>query len=112
MKANVEISPSQTNQQFLQPSESADISHKINIQIQQINRNRVDSRFLSLPACVVKGIFNGLEPISTLQPSLDLSGLAGGGQPHHGSSSHAVTQDTTIGSASKLQRTADMITLK
>lgn len=113
MEADVEISPSQTNQQFLQPSKSADISHKINIQIQQINRNRVDSiRFLFLPACVVKGIFNGLEPISTLQPSLDLSGLACGGQPHHGSSSHAVTQDTTVGSASKLQRTADMVTLK
>lgn len=74
----------------------------------------MDERQLSLllPACVVKGIFDGLEAIRTLQPGLDLSSLAGGGQPHHGSSSHAVAKDTTVGSASELQRPADMATFE
>lgn len=65
-----------------------------------------------LPAGVVKGLFDGLEPISALQPRLDLSSLAGRGQLHHGSSSHAVTKNTTVGSASKLQRTANIAIIK
>lgn len=67
-------------------------------------------RVAFLPACIVEGIFDGLEAIRSVQPSLDLSSLAGGGQPHHGSSSHAVAKDTTVGSASKLQRPAHMAT--
>lgn len=111
MEADVEISPSQTDQQFLQPSKSADINRKRTFSMQRRTKSGAESvRVLLLPACMVEGIFDGLETIRSLQPSLDLSSLAGGGQPHHGSSSHAVTKDTAVGSASKLQRPADMVT--
>lgn len=111
MEADVEIPPSQTDQKFLQPSKSANNTvNNINMAMQQY-RSCQPQISLLLPACAVKGIFGGLETIRRLQPSLDLSSLAGGGQPHHRSSSHAVTKDTTAGSASKLQRPADMATL-
>lgn len=60
-------------------------------------------RFPVLPACVVEGVFDDLKTICALQPGLDLSCLAGRGQPNYGSSSHTVSQDTTAYSASQLR---------
>lgn len=100
MEADVEIPSSQTDQQLLQPSKSADINRKRTCSETAWAASGVSF----LPAGVVKGVFDGLEAVSTLQPRLDLRCLAGRGQPHHGSSRHAVAKDTADGSASKLQR--------
>lgn len=66
-----------------------------------------DFRRWLLPACVIESLFDSLKTVSALQPGLDLSSLAGRGQPHHRSSSHAVGQDATVGSTSQLESAQD-----
>lgn len=70
----------------------------------------VHGSFQVLPAGVVKGIFDGLKSVCALQPGLHLSGLAGRGQPDYRASSHAVSHDTTAGSASQLRHNRDRAT--
>ena len=60
--------------------------------------------FKFVPASVVKSFFDGLKTINALHPGLYLSSLTSRGQPHYWSSSHAVSQDTTAGSTSKLKQ--------
>ena len=56
----------------------------------------------ALPAGAVEHLLGGLEPLRTLQPGFDLGRLAGGGQPDHRTPGHAVSQDTTAGTAAQL----------
>lgn len=86
------------------------LSHKNNVQTRHATSTCVHVRFHVLPAGAVKGLFDVMETICALQPGLDLSSLAGRGQPHYRSSSHAVSQDTTAGSTSQLQHTGDRAT--
>lgn len=110
MEADVEIPPGQTDQQLLQPSKPANSNrpsqHRDNTQTrstaQTLNPRHVRVSVSILPAGVVKGVFDDLKAVRALQPGLDLRSMAGRGQPHHGSSRHAVGQDTTVGSASQL----------
>lgn len=66
-----------------------------------------DFRRWLLPACVIESLFDSLKTVGALQPVLDLSSLAGRGQPHHRSSSHAVGQDAAVGSTSQLGSAQD-----
>lgn len=60
-----------------------------------------------LPAGVIESLFDRLKTVGALQPGLDLGSLAGRGQLHHRSPSHAVCQDATACSASQLRGERD-----